>query len=247
MSQSLKRHFFCTVRNKILNIIFARYSSRLALEKANAEARYFSGEKANFYAKYCDKILVDLYEDNSEVNNDNCVLKIRELKPDLIIVFGAALIGQDIIDIPKLALNLHTGLSPYFRGGYSNLWPYIEKKRNFTGFTIHKLSKGIDRGDIYRTELIKRHVAATYSEINCGAIVVGTKAMLETVVEVETNNFNLSFVSQWTPGLLFNDRDFNGYIAFKYFNSLQSVAEKVESGIDATDKIKLVMRGKLIE
>ena len=109
------------------------------------------------------------------------------------------------------------------------------------------MSKGIDRGDIYRTELIKRHVAATYSEINCGAIVVGTKAMLETVVEVETNNFNLSFVSQWTPGLLFNDRDFNGYIAFKYFNSLQSVAEKVESGIDATDKIKLVMRGKLIE
>ena len=62
------------------------------------------------------------------MNNDNCVLKIRELKPDLIIVFGAALIGQDIIDIPKLALNLHTGLSPYFRGGYSNLWPYIEKR-----------------------------------------------------------------------------------------------------------------------
>ena len=40
--------FLRTVRNKILNIIFVRYSSRLALEKANAEARYFFSEKANF-------------------------------------------------------------------------------------------------------------------------------------------------------------------------------------------------------
>ena len=40
----------------------------------------------------------------------------KKINPDIIVVMGTSLIKEEIIKIPQLGiLNMHTGLSPYYR------------------------------------------------------------------------------------------------------------------------------------
>lgn len=45
-------------------------------------------------------------------------------------------------------LNVHLGLSPYYRGSGTNVWPLINKEPGFVGATFMYLDEGIDTGEI---------------------------------------------------------------------------------------------------
>ena len=72
------------------------------------------------------------------------------LEADVIIVFGASWIRGPLIDrlIEKKALNIHMGVSPYYRGSSCNFWALYDGNPNLVGATIHMLSKGLDSGDM---------------------------------------------------------------------------------------------------
>lgn len=72
------------------------------------------------------------------------------LSSDIYIVFGASYIKGWLIDflVEKAALNIHMGLSPYYRGSSCNFWALYDEKPEYVGATIHLLSKGLDSGDI---------------------------------------------------------------------------------------------------
>lgn len=72
------------------------------------------------------------------------------LKADIFIVFGASYIKGWLIDflIDKKALNIHLGISPYYRGTACNFWAMYDDNPSHVGATIHYLSKGLDNGRI---------------------------------------------------------------------------------------------------
>ena len=86
--------------------------------------------------------------------NDLNLFKILELKEflnsDLYIVFGSSYIKGKLIDflIKKKALNIHIGISPFYRGTDCNFWAVKDKNFHLVGATVHRLSKGVDSGDI---------------------------------------------------------------------------------------------------
>lgn len=45
-------------------------------------------------------------------------------------------------------LNIHLGLSPYYRGSGTNFWPFVNKDLQFIGTTFMHIDKGIDTGEI---------------------------------------------------------------------------------------------------
>jgi methionyl-tRNA formyltransferase len=63
-------------------------------------------------------------------------------------VFGSSFIKGWLIDflIENRALNIHMGLSPYYRGTSCNFWAMYDFLPNYVGATIHYLSKGLDSG-----------------------------------------------------------------------------------------------------
>jgi hypothetical protein len=69
---------------------------------------------------------------------------------DTVIVFGASYIKSPIVEplIDKKAINIHMGVSPYFRGASCNFWALYKKYPEFVGATIHLISKGLDSGSI---------------------------------------------------------------------------------------------------
>jgi len=72
------------------------------------------------------------------------------LKSDIYVVFGSSYIKGWLIDelIANRALNIHMGVSPYYRGSSCNFWASDDGNFHMVGATIHLLSKGLDSGDI---------------------------------------------------------------------------------------------------
>jgi methionyl-tRNA formyltransferase len=70
------------------------------------------------------------------------------LKSDIFVVFGSGYIKGDLVDflIKKKTLNIHMGVSPYYRGCDCNFWALYDNNPHLVGATIHMLSKGLDSG-----------------------------------------------------------------------------------------------------
>jgi methionyl-tRNA formyltransferase len=82
--------------------------------------------------------------------NEPAVLDaIRRAAPDVLLVFGTGLLKAPLIDaFPARVLNIHLGLSPYYRGAGTNFWPLVNGEPEYCGATIHYLDAGVDSGPI---------------------------------------------------------------------------------------------------
>jgi methionyl-tRNA formyltransferase len=79
------------------------------------------------------------------------------ISPDLVIVSGTSLIKEPLLTVKtKIGIiNLHTGLSPYIKGGPNcTNWCIANNTWEYVGNTIMWLNAGIDSGNIITTEII---------------------------------------------------------------------------------------------
>lgn len=103
------------------------------------------------YPKYPDIDILNVENINSQAAYDFTA----KHKPDLILVSGTRLVKENMFDInPSVGiLNLHTGLSPYVKGGPNcTNWCIANKDFHLIGNTIMWIDKGIDTGNILTTE-----------------------------------------------------------------------------------------------
>lgn len=72
------------------------------------------------------------------------------LSSDFYVVFGGSFIKSPLIEalMERNTVNLHMGVSPYYRGAACNFWAVHDGNADLVGATIHKLSRGLDSGDI---------------------------------------------------------------------------------------------------
>lgn len=72
----------------------------------------------------------------------------QALNSDIYIVFGSSYIKGWLINFltERRALNIHMGVSPYYRGSSCNFWALYDNRPELVGATIHYLSKGLDSG-----------------------------------------------------------------------------------------------------
>lgn len=70
------------------------------------------------------------------------------LSADVFVVFGSAYIKPPLVDwlIERGCLNIHMGLSPWYRGSSCNFWALYDGHPEMVGATIHRLSRGLDSG-----------------------------------------------------------------------------------------------------
>ncbi len=85
-------------------------------------------------------------------NGPQCLELLRELQPDIIAVYGTMVIGQAVIAQAKVSIiNMHTGLSPLYRGSDTIFWALYNAEPEHVGVTIHRLNSGLDAGAIFAT------------------------------------------------------------------------------------------------
>lgn len=85
----------------------------------------------------------------NDINKEKYVNEIIKYNPDVIIAFGCSIIKSKLLDHFKgRFLNVHLGLSPYYRGTGTNFWPLVNNEPEYVGATFMHINSGIDTGDI---------------------------------------------------------------------------------------------------
>jgi len=139
------------------------------------------------------------------INDPAVAEKVRAWKPDLIVVFGTSLVGKQLLEIPKTAIiNVHTGISPYYRGGQCSFWALYNREPEYIGVTIHRITGGIDSGDIIFTHALPLKGDDTHAEIEARLCILGTALAKEAIRSFQKGDVNA--VKQWTKGNLFLGR-----------------------------------------
>lgn len=120
------------------------------LERLHVAARTQS--ETDFFAQSLSSM-----EDNSNprkivkgaINNADIVEEIIALNPDLLVCYGSSLIKSELLQkFEGKFLNVHLGLSPYYRGAGTNIWPLINGEPDMVGATFMYIDEGIDTGNI---------------------------------------------------------------------------------------------------
>ena len=90
-----------------------------------------------------------MYIPFGEVNKQNIYNEMIQLNPDLIVAYGCSLIKKRLIKaFEGKFLNVHLGLSPYYRGTATNFWPLVNNEPEYVGATFMYIDEGIDTGEI---------------------------------------------------------------------------------------------------
>ena len=112
--------------------------------------------------KYCNpQSIVDICEKHSiplnitpSVNCFQTVKYFQETEADIGLSLGNGYIGSKIFSIPKFGMiNIHHEELPSYQNAPSIIWQ-IYNSSNKTGYTIHKIDKNIDTGDILFEEVV---------------------------------------------------------------------------------------------
>lgn len=120
----------------------------------------------------CSKADLQLFEINNGSYKEVEEI-IKSLNADLGISLENAYIPESIFSIPKSGMiNVHHELLPEYQNAQSVIWS-IYNGLDRTGFTIHKVNRGIDKGDIlYRktAEIEFKNYLSTTVTYNCAKL-----------------------------------------------------------------------------
>lgn len=89
------------------------------------------------------------YCDSVSLNSVQTTAFAQQFRPDLAFIFGTDLIKDPLLEaLPKDKVNLHLGLSPWYRGSATLFWPFYFLQPQFTGATFHQIVPEADAGEI---------------------------------------------------------------------------------------------------
>jgi methionyl-tRNA formyltransferase len=123
----------------------------------------------------------------SSLNDSVALATLDSLKPDIIAVYGTGLISPAVIARARLvALNMHTGISPRYRGSDTVFWPLHNREPEWIGSTIHELDPGIDSGPILATVRPAIDPDDDEDTLFAKCVIVGASAYVEAIRAVTT-------------------------------------------------------------
>lgn len=112
-----------------------------------------TSEKKIFGSLSVDDVFTDipmyLCETESDLNSEEVASFVRELTPDVVVIFGTDLIKDPVFSaLPRDKVNIHLGLSPWYKGSATLFWPFYNLQPNHAGVTIHQIVAEADAGAI---------------------------------------------------------------------------------------------------
>lgn len=131
----------------------------------------------------------------TDINSDDVMKAVRGARPNLMIDHGTSLVKAHILEHAELSLNLHWGLSPYYRGVECTKRALINWDINNIGVTIHKLATKIDGGDILGQARVHVGPEDSIFTITCKLTKEGVEILKQTIDAMKTG-LTLQFKSQ---------------------------------------------------
>lgn len=135
---------------------------------------------------------IPVYQPIKIKDDINLIEKLKELKPDFIIVvaFGQIL-TKEILDIPKYGcINLHASLLPMYRGAAPLNWAIINGEK-VSGNTTMLMDVGLDTGDMILKDEVEINNHMTTGELHDILMVRGADLLIKSIEGIVKGNIVL--------------------------------------------------------
>lgn len=107
---------------------------------------------------------------------------VASLSPDVLLIYGTSVIPNSVLNLPRrVALNMHTGISPRYRGTACVFWAIHNREPEWVGATIHECTSEVDGGRVFAIRHTHIHRDDTLHHIFARTVMVGAEAYLEVV------------------------------------------------------------------
>lgn len=214
---------FCEGEEKSLEKNVLGNKSASKIEKFHVAARTQS-EKDFFLSS-----ILSLNDDSNpkyikkgDINNKKIVKDIITLKPDLIICYGSSIIKSTLLNIFKNRfINVHLGLSPYYRGSGTNVWPLINNEPQYVGATFMYIDENIDTGKIIHQ--LRPNIYLGDSPHTIGNRLI--TQMVECYADIIYSFSNLSSEKQFSTKIkskFYYQKDFNSNACSMLYNNFNN-------------------------
>lgn len=135
----------------------------------------------------------------SSVNDTNVSKFLHQHNANLLAVSGTSLIRKPLIEaFPEHTfLNLHTGISPYVRGGPNcTNWCLANQTYHLIGNSIMWLSAGIDSGDLLLTEATSLTGNESLAELHIQVMEHAHECYLRVLKKIAYTDYRLEGIPQ---------------------------------------------------
>jgi methionyl-tRNA formyltransferase len=177
-----------------------------------------------------------------EINSPEVRRHIEGLRPDVIAVLGSSVLRPEIIKLPEVAMiNIHSGLSPYYRGTWSFGWPLVNREPQYIGVTVHHVNSGIDAGDIIYQTRPHLYESDDLNIIFLKVIAEGIELMVEAIEELVVTGNVPGHRQPRGAGRLYQMKDFNAQAARTCLKNLEEglIGEYLSNREERDSKVKL--------
>jgi glycosyltransferase involved in cell wall biosynthesis/folate-dependent phosphoribosylglycinamide formyltransferase PurN len=93
------------------------------------------------------RTLMERLHVTTDIHSEPVLARIRELAPDLGLIYGGPILRPELFEIPRLGtLGIHHGTLPAYRGKKTTFWALYHGEPT-AGVTIQRVNRGIDTGE----------------------------------------------------------------------------------------------------
>ena len=97
---------------------------------------------------------------------------VRACAPDLVFIFGVELIKDPVFRVlPSDKVNMHLGLSPWYRGSATLFWPFYNLEPQYAGTTFHQIVAEADAGTVLHQCAPELHCGDGIHDVGCRTVV----------------------------------------------------------------------------
>ena len=117
-----------------------------------------------------------IYISQHELNTHRIAEEVENFSPDIAFIFGVDLILDPVLDkLPVDKINLHLGLSPWYKGGATLYFPFYHLRPQYCGCTFHQITKDADAGEIIHQCVPKLEYGDTIHDVGAKCVLKARK------------------------------------------------------------------------
>tara|TARA_B100001123_G_scaffold437847_1_gene571398 strand:- start:10677 stop:11489 length:813 start_codon:yes stop_codon:yes gene_type:complete len=205
-------------------------------QRDNKEYEYFPREN-EFNIDSCDLISIE----KGNINSPIVSKWISDRDPKYLLLYGCGIVKERLLTkFSDRVINMHLGLSPYYRGSGTNFWPLVNREPELIGTTIHIATLEVDGGPILQQVRPTINLNDGCHDIGCKAIIEGVECVASAVREYDEGQ--RVPVSQKNMGREYGIRDFNVHSVRKMWDNFETgmVEEYLDDMVSRTDNWPII-------
>jgi hypothetical protein len=145
-------------------------------------------------------------------NGDEVRRRVAALDRVVLVVHAERILHEPLLRACEVALNLHWGLSPHYRGTRCTEWALLHWDPHNIGVTVHHLSSEVDGGAIVGQGRAVVHPRSTVRELDAQLTAIGTAITVDACRRLRAGE-RLPAVSQdLSVGFVTAKRQWSGHL-----------------------------------